>query len=109
MIPAVVLIALGVLSFMRFGSATAFHVSAMVPRPGMKNLIFLSTIFFAFGGCEAGSFMGDEIREPRRVIPRSLFVAGLILGLGYIAGTLSMLVALPAEQDQRAGRIYDGG
>jgi amino acid transporter len=98
MIPAVVLIVLGVLSFMRFGSATHFALSAMVPRPGMKNLIFLSTIFFAFGGCEAGSFMGDEIREPRRVIPRSLFVAGLILGLGYIAGTLSMLVALPAER-----------
>ncbi|WP_348265003.1 APC family permease [Telmatobacter sp. DSM 110680] len=98
MIPALVLIGLGLFSFMRFGSATHFTLSAMVPRPGMKNLIFLSTIFFAFGGCEAGSFMGDEIREPRRVIPRSLFIAGLILGLGYIAGTLSMLVALPAEK-----------
>jgi len=98
MIPAVLLIVLGVLSFLRFGSAMHFTLSAIVPRPGMKNLIFLSTIFFAFGGCEAGSFMGDEIREPRRVIPRSLFVGGLILGLGYIAGTLSMLVALPAEK-----------
>jgi len=41
--------------------------------------------------------MGEEIREPRRVIPRSLFVAGFILAVGYIAGTLSLLVALPAE------------
>ncbi len=41
--------------------------------------------------------MGDEIREPRRVIPRALFVAGCVLALGYIAGTASMLVALPAE------------
>ena len=98
LIPAVVLIGLGLFSFTRFGSATHFTLSAMVLRPGMKNLIFLSTIFFAFGGCEAGSLMGDEIREPRRVIPRSLFVAGLILGMGYIAGTLSMLVALPADR-----------
>lgn len=98
LVPALALIGLGFFSFTRFGSATHFTLSAMVPRPGMKNLIFLSTIFFAFGGCEAGSFMGDEIREPRRVIPRSLFVAGLILGLGYIAGTLSMLVALPADR-----------
>lgn len=95
LIPAIALFALGCFSFHRFGSATHFTVSAMIPRPGMKNLIFLSTIFFAFGGCEAGSFMGDEIREPRRVIPRSLFVAGLILVIGYIAGTVSMLVALP--------------
>jgi len=98
LVPAAGLILLGGVSFFRFGSATHFTVGAMVPRPGMKNLIFLSTIFFAFGGCEAGSFMGEEIREPRRVIPRSLFVAGCILALGYIAGTLSMLMALPAER-----------
>jgi amino acid transporter len=97
-IPAAGLIVLGFVSYFRFGSATHFAFGAMIPRPGMKNLIFLSTIFFAFGGCEAGSFMGDEIREPRRNIPRSLLVAGCILALGYIAGTASMLVALPAER-----------
>ena len=97
LIPALILVALGIISFLRFGSATQFTAGAMVPRPGMKNLIFLSTIFFAFGGCESASFMGDEIREPRRLIPRSLFIAGFILAVGYIAGTLSLLVALPAE------------
>ena len=96
-VPAIGLIALGCVSFFRFGSATHFALASMIPRPGMKNLIFLSTIFFAFGGCEAGSFMGDEIRDPRRNIPRSLLAAGVILALGYIAGTVSMLVALPAE------------
>ena len=97
LVPAAGLILLGCVSFFKFGSATHFALRAIVPRPGLKNLVFLSTIFFAFGGCEAGSFMGDEIREPRRVIPRSLFLAGCILALAYIAGTASMLVALPAE------------
>lgn len=96
-VPAIGLIALGCVSLFRFGTATHFALASMIPRPGMKNLIFLSTIFFAFGGCEAGSFMGDEIRDPRRNIPRSLLAAGVILGVGYIAGTASMLVALPAE------------
>lgn len=96
-LPAIGLIALGCVSYLRFGPATNFALAAMMPRLGMKNLIFLSTIFFAFGGCEAGSFMGDEIREPRRNIPRSLLAAGIILAVGYIAGTASMLVALPAE------------
>jgi len=98
MVPAVGLILLGCFSFLKFGTATHFSLGAMVPRPGMKNLVFLSTIFFAFGGCEAGSFMGDEIREPQRVIPRSLLLAGCILALGYIGGTASMLVALPADR-----------
>jgi L-asparagine transporter-like permease len=64
---------------------------------GHEEFHFFSTIFFALGGCESASFMGEEIREPRRVIPRSLFVAGFILAVGYIVGTLSLLVALPAE------------
>jgi glutamate:GABA antiporter len=97
LIPALILVALGIISFLRFGSATRFTWSEMIPRPGMKNLIFLSTIFFAFGGCESASFMGEEICEPRRVIPRSLLIAGFILAVGYIAGTLSLLIALPAE------------
>ena len=96
-LPAIGLIALGFVCYLRFGSATHFSLGSMIPRPGMKNLIFLSTIFFAFGGCEAGSFMGDEIRDPRRIIPRSLLAAGVILAVGYIAGTASMLVSLPAE------------
>ncbi|HEY1804474.1 MAG TPA: APC family permease [Terracidiphilus sp.] len=96
LIPALILVAFGIISFLRFGSATHFTWGAMMPRPGMKNLIFLSTIFFAFGGCESASFMGEEIREPRRVIPRALFVSGVILAVGYIAGTCSLLVALPA-------------
>ena len=119
-IPAIGLIALGCISYLRFGSATHFTLSVMTQRPGMKNLIFLSTIFFAFGGCEAGSFMGDEIRDPRRNIPRSLLGAGVILAVGYIAGTVSMLVALPAESisglggfmsaiDSLAGRLGMGG
>jgi glutamate:GABA antiporter len=39
---------------------------------------------------------GEEIREPQRVIPRALFVSGSIFAIGYIAGTCSLLVALPA-------------
>lgn len=97
LIPALVLVAFGIIGFLRFGSATHFTIGAMAPRPRMKSFVFLSTIFFAFGGCEAASFMGEEIREPRRVIPRSLFLAGFILAMGYIAGTLSLLVALPPE------------
>jgi amino acid transporter len=39
LIPALILVALGITSFLRFGSATHFTRSAMVPRPGMKNFV----------------------------------------------------------------------
>jgi amino acid transporter len=96
-LPIVALLALAAVAYAHHGSATHFTASAMVPRPTLKNAIFLSTIFFAFGGCEAGSFMGDEIRDARRAIPRALLVSGAVLGLCYILGTTALLVALPSS------------
>jgi amino acid transporter len=96
-LPVVLLIGLGMLSFVRFGSATHFTLNGLLPHAGIKNLIFLSTIFFAFGGCEAASFMGEEINDTRRMIPKSLLVAGVIVTVGYIAGTAAMLIALPSS------------
>jgi glutamate:GABA antiporter len=97
-LPLLVLIALGVISYFRFGSATHFTLAAAVPRVQVRDLIFWSTIFFAFSGCECASFMGDEIKNARRVVPPALLLAGIVITVGYIAGTVSMLVALPANR-----------
>jgi glutamate:GABA antiporter len=96
-LPILILLVLGFLSFSRFGSATHFALATALPHAHIKDLIFWSTIFFALGGCEAASFMGEEIKDTRRVVPRSLLVAGVIITVGYIAGTLAMLVALPSN------------
>jgi amino acid transporter len=96
-LPILILIALGWLSFSRFGSATQFTLAGAIPHAHVKDLVFWSTIFFAFGGVETVSFMGEEVKNPRRVIPRSLLVAGVVITLGYLAGTVAMLVALPSS------------
>ncbi len=97
-VPVVILILLGLLSFSRFGSATHFTWAGFIPHVQVRDLIFWSTIFFAFTGSECASFMGDEIKDARRVVPRSLVIAGVIITLSYIAGTTSMLVALPSSR-----------
>jgi glutamate:GABA antiporter len=94
-LPVLILIVLGLLSFFRFGSATHFTWAGAIPQAHVRDLIFWSTIFFAFSGCECASFMGEEIKDARRVVPRALVIAGAIITVGYIAGTVAMLVALP--------------
>ncbi len=96
-VPISILIVLAVISWAHHGSATSFAFHELIPRPSLKNAIFWSTIFFAFGGCEAGSFMGEEIANPRRIIPRALLAGGTILAVAYIAGTAALLVALPSD------------
>ncbi len=97
-LPVVVIIVLGLIAWNRFGSATSFHVAALVPRVHLKDMIFWSTLIFAFGGCETASFMGEEIRDPRRMIPWALFTAGLVVTFCYVIGTVAVLLAIPANQ-----------
>jgi amino acid transporter len=42
--------------------------------------------------------MGDEIREPRKVLPGAIFWGGVISGAVYVGATCSMLIAMPHEQ-----------
>ena len=97
LLPVSLLIVLGIISALRYGSATSFAWLQLIPHPSLKNAIFWSTVFFAFGGCEAGSFMGEEIENPRRTIPRALLTGGGIFAAAYIAGTAALLVALPSS------------
>jgi amino acid transporter len=96
-LPISILIVLAIVVASHHGSATRFTVASMTPHLTLRNAIFWSTIFFAFAGCEAGSFMGGEIENARRVLPRALFTAGSIIAIAYIAGTTAMLIALPSE------------
>jgi amino acid transporter len=96
-IPILILLILAGVSISRFGSATRFSPSSIRPHLGLKNAIFWSTIFYAFAGCETGSFMSEEIKNARRAIPRALLLSGVVLAASYIAGTIALLVALPSS------------
>lgn len=96
-VPLAIVIALGAISYAHFGSAVHFTAANLRPQWSIKNAIFWSTVFFAFVGLESGSAMGDEIRNPRRTIPWAILAGGSVMVIGYIAGTASMLVAVPAD------------
>ena len=97
-IPALMLIALGIVAGHRFGSANAINVHTLVPSTGLKDVIFWSTIAFAFGGLESGSTMGEEVKDPRRSVPRAVIAAAVVVTALYMLGTLSVLLAIPKEQ-----------
>jgi amino acid transporter len=98
-IPMAGLIGLAAVSWTRFGSATPMSApGAFVPSTGLKDVIFWSTIAFAFGGVESASTMGEEIQDARRTIPRAILTAGAFMTLLYLLGTVCVLLAVPKEQ-----------
>jgi len=94
-IPVLIVISMGLLAWHRFGSATSFAPHALIPSLHFQDIIFWSVLTFAFGGCETASFMGEEIKNPRRTVPLALFFAGLTVAFCYIMGTVAVLLALP--------------
>ena len=96
-LPLVVLLLLAAGSYARFGPATHFSLAALIPHWSVSNAVFWSSVFFAFSGAEAASAMGDEIVNPRRVIPWAILAGGSIMTIGYIGGTVAFLVALPSD------------
>lgn len=97
-IPGMMLLALGVLAYRHFGSATDFSAAALKPRLETGTLSFWSTLAFAFAGLELGPIMAGEIRDPRRTVPRAVLISGLFIALIYIAGTAAVLVAVPSNE-----------
>jgi glutamate:GABA antiporter len=96
-ITAVVLIGLGLLAYQKHGSLIG--VSDFRLR-GTDWRIIASFGYITFGlvGLELGSIMGDEIRDPRRTVPKAVVWGGIISGVLYVAATLAVLIDLPQKQ-----------
>jgi len=92
------LVVAGGAAYARFGSATTITARTVAPSAHLKDVIFWSTIAFALTGLESASFLGGEIRDARRTVPRALVASIPIILLVYLAGTVSILVAVPASE-----------
>jgi amino acid transporter len=97
-IPAVIIFVMGVIAWRRFGPANSFDLHSMLPTLHSKDMMFWSLLIFAFGGSEAASFMGAEIKGSKRTVPIALLSGGFTVALCYIFGTLGVLLALPAAE-----------
>jgi amino acid transporter len=94
-LPIVLLCIVAALAWWKFGSATSFNAATLRPSLNCGTIGIWATLLYAFSGAESASFMGGEIKDARRTIPRALIVAGAIITAGYILGTIAVLVALP--------------
>ena len=97
-LPVVIIIIMGFVGWHRFGSATHFTASSLVPSTHLKDMLFWATLAFAISGCETASFMSEEVKNPRRIMPRALLFAGGTVTFCYILGTVSVLLALPRSE-----------
>jgi amino acid transporter len=103
-VPLLMLAAIAALVTWRYGSATHFTVANMMPSWNWDTVNFWSQIAFAFTGLELVSAMSEEVRDPRRTLPRAVFASGALIAVMYIAGTFAILALVPAANlDPQSG------
>ncbi len=107
-IPVGLLIGCGLVALAKFGSATPFTAHSMIPRGSLLDTIGLwSAMCFGFAGFEITSLIGQEIEDPERTIPRGIFIAGIATTVVYIAGSASVLFAIPVSSLKELSGITD--
>jgi glutamate:GABA antiporter len=103
-LPLLMLVGIALIVYFKHGSMTHFTWSNMKPTWNWDTVNFWSQIAFAFTGLELVSAMSEEVRDPRRTLPRAVFGAGAMIAFMYIVGTFAILSLVPAADiDPKSG------
>lgn len=106
-VPLLILAGVAAVVCLHHGSVTHFTLHNMLPAWNWDTVNFWSQIAFAFTGLELVSTMSEEVRDPRRTLPRAVFGAGALIALMYIAGTFAVLALSPAaDLDPQSGVFH---
>lgn len=93
-LPLLILVSVAFAVWRTSGSVTHFTWAGILPRWNWDEVNFWPQLAFAFTGLELVSTMSEEVRDPRKTLPRAIFGSGVLIALIYIAGTVAVLVLL---------------
>src|ERR1700732_3874480 len=106
-VPLLILVAIAGILWLRHGSVTQFTWANILPVWNWDTVNFWSQIAFAFTGLELVSAMSEEVRDPRRTLPRAVFASGAMIAFMYIVGTFGILSLVPAaDLDPKSGVFH---
>jgi amino acid transporter len=63
-----------------------------------RVLSLLSIVCLNYVGLELGSVLGDEIKEPRRLMPKAALIAGGVTVVIYVLATYALQLTIPAAE-----------
>ena len=100
LIPGAILVALGVAYLLQGNhSAAPMTTHQILPAwTGLASVVLIVNSFFTYAGIEINAVHVDELRNPGREFPKSIFLAmGLVLAV-FILPTLAIAWVVPSHQ-----------
>jgi amino acid transporter len=100
LIPGAILVALGV-AYLLQGNQSAAPMTAghLLPAwTGIGSIVLVVNSFFTYAGVEVNAVHVDELRNPGREYPKSIFLAMALVLAIFILPTLAISWVIPAHQ-----------
>lgn len=90
------------------GSATEWSLETMLPNQGIPAMaLALPVIIYNFLGFELMSSASTQMANPKRDVPRTILIAGALIGGFYLIATVAMQVILPADSISETTGLID--
>ena len=90
------------------GSATHWTVSNMLPHNGTSALVLaLPIVIYNFLGFELMSSASTQMSNPKRDVPKTIAIAGVLIGGFYLIATVGMQLLLPADNISETTGLMD--
>ncbi len=92
-----------------FDAARAFDTTAATPPHGFVEGLGAATVLalYSYLGYYNICYMGDEVRDPGRTIPRAILLSALLVCVLFVGLHLAMLGTVPWQQARGAPATYN--
>lgn len=97
-VPGALVIIAGLYAWLTRPAANTITMHDLLPRStDYDSLNLWISIAFAYAGLELSATMGDEVENPRRNLPLSVYISAPLIAFIYILGTGSVLWLIPRD------------
>ena len=89
------------------GMANQMTFQSLLPSFDLNSLSYISVIIFNLLGFEVICTFADDMENPKKQIPQSIIVAGLVIAAIYIFSAFGIGVAIPVNQISTSSGMMD--
>lgn len=98
----------GVIYSVKNGSPTEWNLSTMLPHGGVSAVaLALPIVIYNFLGFELMSSASNQMENPKKDVPKTILIAGSLIGLFYLIGTVGMQLIIPADKISETQGLMD--
>ena len=108
-LPIILLILAAVVSvfFLKNKIPTDFSPSQWIPKFNYGNLLFLVGVGTALAGAELSAPFVSKMKNPQKEFPIAILLATVLIILGYIVGTLAIVLVVSPDNFTTSNGIFE--